>query len=89
MATSIAEFSLFLMYHNRACYNSYVCALVKGIYTSVVETVTCVASLSQPDETVGCTTVLMKRETCTVYNDLKTEKVAKAVMLLTSIREVR
>jgi hypothetical protein len=44
MATSIAEFSLFPMYHNTACYNSYVCALVKGIYTSVVETANCVAS---------------------------------------------
>jgi len=61
MATSIAEFSLFPMYHNTACYNSYVCALVKGIYTSVVETANCVASPSQLDESVGCTTVLMYR----------------------------
>jgi hypothetical protein len=61
MATYIAEFSLFLMYHNTACYNSNVCALVKGIYTSGVETVTCVASPSQLDETVGFTTVLMNR----------------------------
>lgn len=61
MATSIVEFSLFLMYHNTACYSINVCALAKGIYTSGVETVTCVASLSQLDETVGCTTELMNR----------------------------
>jgi hypothetical protein len=63
MATSIAEFSFFLIYHNTAWYNSYVCALVNGIYTSVVETVTCVASLSPLEGTLCCTTVLMNRET--------------------------
>jgi len=89
MATSIAEFSLFLMYHNTVCYNSYDCALVIGIYTSVVETANCVESPSQLDETVGCTTVLMNRQSWTVFDKLKTDKAAKAVMLLTAIREVR